>query len=193
MRHRFGSSVVLLNEHNPYLITDKGHKMNTLLSMFKGGSVKRYHTVEMIKEQTVAAHSWGVAVILCHIVKNPSAQLLKAALYHDVAEHIIGDMPATTKWRFKELAQAMSEAEQLTELELGIDIRLDEMDKAYLKFADMAELIITCVREYRLGNKDAADIVRRGLTYLEDRSWGKEPREYLEMLKTYVKENINER
>lgn len=166
--------------------------MKNLLSIFKGGYVKRYHTVDMIKEQSVASHSWGVAVILCQMIKNPSPQLLKAALYHDVAEHVIGDMPATTKWRFEELSKAMSKAEQEIEHELGLDVKLDDTEKAYLKFADMAELIITCVREYNLGNRDAAEIVRRGLTYLEDRSWGMECRQYLNMLKIFVKENVNE-
>lgn len=164
--------------------------MDKLISIRKGGDVKRFHTVTMIRENTVAAHSWGVATLIFDVFPNASVELIKAALYHDVAEHVTGDVSAPTKWRYPKLAEALTLVEHETEADLGIDVWLDQEDKLILKFCDMADLVMTCVQEYRLGNKDALDIVRRGLTYLEDRSWTSHCRNYLPKIKRYVEEQV---
>lgn len=134
---------------------------------FKAGIVKRYHTVDMITEQTVAAHSWGVALIICEVVKKPSTELLKAALYHDIAEAVTGDIPATSKWRFGDIDTAVKRAEQQVEKNLGLKFKLTVKDKRILKFADMMELIIHAWREYRLGNSRATGLIDAGVLFLD--------------------------
>lgn len=163
--------------------------MDKLISIRKGGDVKRFHTVTMVRENLVSSHSWGVATLICDITENPSANLLKAALYHDVAEHVTGDISAPTKWRFTELASMVSKVEQEIDKELGIQINLDDEELKILKFADMADLVLTCAQEYRLGNREALEIVRRGVTFLEDRAWTTQCRNYLPKIKRYVEEN----
>ncbi len=165
--------------------------MEKLIQIFKGGAVKRYHTVTMIKEQTVAAHSWGVACVLIDILGEPSAKLLKAALYHDVAESMTGDVPATTKWKYTELAEALQKAEEDVERSLGIYVTgLTSSELSTLKFADMVDLILHCVKEYRLGNRDALEIITRGMNYLDDRVWSEECSAYFDHLQIYVKDQI---
>ena len=44
--------------------------MNDLFNMIRGGAIKRYHTLEIIGEQSVASHSWGVAMILQYLNPN---------------------------------------------------------------------------------------------------------------------------
>lgn len=162
--------------------------MNKLTQIMKGGAVKRYHTVTMIQEQTVAAHSWGVACVLLDVLTYPSAELLKAALYHDVAESMVGDCPATTKWRYPDLARELNKAEDEVESLLGVSCLLSDTEKQCLKFADMADLVLHCLKDYRLGNRDSLEIVNRGLAYLEDRIWPVECMQYLPEFKNYVKE-----
>lgn len=150
--------------------------------VFKAGIVKRYHTVDTLTEQTVAAHSWGVAVIICEVIKKPSAELLKAALYHDIAEGVTGDVPATTKWRFSDIDTAVKRAEERIEKNLGLKFKLTAKEKRVLKFADMMELLIHNWREYKLGNTNAINVIDRGILFLDGflKPVDKECQEYLD-------------
>lgn len=162
--------------------------MDKIISIRKGGDVKRFHTVTMLQDNLVASHSWGVATLIFDVFPSASVELVKAALYHDVAEHVTGDISAPTKWRYPKLSEALVVVEQETEKELGIEVCLSDEEASILKFCDMADLILVCVKEYRLGNTDALEIVRRGLTYLEDRTWTPHCRNYLPKIKRFVEE-----
>ena len=65
---------------------DQSKKVKNLIDILSGGEVKRYHTMKTIGEQTVANHSWGVAVILNWLKPDISKVALLKALSHDVAE-----------------------------------------------------------------------------------------------------------
>jgi len=164
--------------------------MNRILQLRKGGDVKRFHTVTMLRENLVSAHSWGVAVLICDILPNPSVNLLKAALYHDVAEHVTGDISAPTKWQFPKLAEALLEVESEVEKRLGLNADLTEEERLILKFADMSDLILFCTQEFRLGNREAVEIINRGLAYLEDRIWPSVCVNYFCDLKSFIKEQL---
>src|SRR5690349_19381109 len=99
------------------LLQNAGQLMSVLRD---GGQVRRWH-VERMPEQSVAEHSHGVAVILCFICE-PSALLLKAALFHDLAEKQVGDMPAPIKWDFPHIAQFLDEQSDRVERHLGIHV-----------------------------------------------------------------------
>ena len=133
-----------------------------------GGAVKRFHMIPTNNEQTVAAHSWGVACIVLDLWPDASVHLLRAALHHDVPECVTGDIPATAKWRFPELSVALSRAETEIELEIGLDMRLGDKDAYRLKVADMLELLWYCVEEERLGNKNFKEVFIRGAHYLQE-------------------------
>jgi 5'-deoxynucleotidase YfbR-like HD superfamily hydrolase len=136
-------------------------------ALHMSGSTRRYHTVCGL-EQDVAAHSWGVAIILTRLHPNPSMNLIKAALYHDCAEKYTGDLPATIKWANPQLKKEMLIVEETWERELGIEIKLNEEDARWLKVADMLELILFCERAGMMGNQYALEIKERGLQYLRD-------------------------
>lgn len=164
--------------------------MDNLIAIRKGGSVKRFHTVTMLKENLNSSHSWGVATLIQDICPSCSKEVLLAALYHDVAEHITGDVSAPTKWKYPELSKILSEVEGEVDNNLGISVTLSSEEKRLLKFADMADLVLTCVSEYRLGNSEVGEIVNRGVTYLEDQTWTPECVSYLPKIKRYVKEFV---
>ena len=52
---------------------------------YRAGYTRRWHTTSYL-DQSVAEHSWGVALIIMQNHPNPSANLLKAALLHDLHE-----------------------------------------------------------------------------------------------------------
>ena len=69
--------------------------------------INRYHTVPLGGlRQTVGAHSYAVVVLLDQLWDNCSKSLLLSALYHDVPEIVLGDIPATAKWEYPELKKA---------------------------------------------------------------------------------------
>lgn len=137
-----------------------------------GGNVRRYHTRHTIGHQTVAEHSWGVAAIICEIVPNPSAELLKAAIYHDVAEFETGDIPAQAKRALRSVdpnaLAAFETMENNVEKELGIAPDLTEDESIALKTADLLELLHYCLDQRRLGNVTLHDVWCRGCTYLNE-------------------------
>lgn len=135
-------------------------------SIREAGSVKRYHTVQTHGDQTVAEHSFHVCMILTQIVENPSAELLKAALYHDLPEVDTGDMPATTKWRYPKLAEELEIAELDFITRHGLSVKLHDREWLALKYADMCELVQFCVDQLNLGNRNMLVIANRGLDFL---------------------------
>lgn len=63
--------------------------------------VKRWHTISVGREQTVAGHSYCVAVLVIEIAHRAgivvTADFLAAALFHDAAEDVFGDTPSPAK------------------------------------------------------------------------------------------------
>lgn len=131
-----------------------------------GGNVRRYHTRSVIGEQTVAAHSWGVAMLLLELCENPSAELLRAALVHDLAEYDTGDVPSTAKWQSPELKAALSRLEGRIEVELEIAVELSQEERFALKLADMLELCWHAYEQRKLGNRYAEEWWENGSNWI---------------------------
>lgn len=68
--------------------------IDNLTNLLKSGEVLRYHTTPRVPLQTVAQHSWGVALIYRYLTGNEN---LYDALLHDSAELFVGDIPAPVK------------------------------------------------------------------------------------------------
>ena len=134
----------------------------------KGGAVKRWHTISNAKEQTVAAHSWGVAVIIMELWPDSRADLIYASLLHDVPEQLIGDVPAPTKWAHPRLAKELSLAEETFWDIVKVKFpALTSEEVLKLKIADMMELLWYCIEEERLGNKNFKEVFVRGVEYIK--------------------------
>lgn len=133
----------------------------------KGGGVKRFHTHPLLGENTVAAHSWGVATILLHICE-PSMNLIKAALYHDIFEYLTGDVPFTAKRDTPELAAALEVAERKAGIVMEVDIlwNLLPEEEVLLKTADMLDLCFFCIDQVKLGNSAMNSIFNNGYQFL---------------------------
>lgn len=161
-----------------------------------GGETRRYHGFRMLMEDTVGHHSFNVAHIIMFVQPDARAELLRAALKHDVAEHIVGDMPAPTKRaappyvRYSETGprEKISEIsfrewfgsyEASTAADHGfqLDEELTDAEKWLLKFADSLDGMRFCLNEAVLGNRHPR-LIRCYHTfegYVATLLWGDEP------------------
>lgn len=120
----------------------------------EAAAVKRCHVVRTIGEHTIAEHSYHVAMLcwkLCDM--EPSANLLKAALFHDLAEVVTGDIPATMKWSSPEMRDLIDGEEYKFNRINKLEISLSQQEELVLKWADGLELAWFCVDQLMLGNR----------------------------------------
>jgi len=133
------------------------------------GMVQRYHSVPTVTTDTVGEHTFGVAW-LCVILWGglPRAELLLAAVMHDVPELTLGDMPAPAK-------RILGIREQLKKMEndiltgtLGIPVsKLTENEQRVLSLADVSDGMLHCCYERALGNRVIEEVYERFLSYTE--------------------------
>ena len=118
--------------------------------------VERFHIKRTIVNQTIGEHSFGVAWFCWFLTDGkPSANLLMAALVHDLGEHVVGDMPAPTKRSLG--AKFREELEQMENFAVAgtmgkVHDQLTVDEKRLLKLADAMEGMLFCIRERRMGN-----------------------------------------
>ena len=130
--------------------------------------INRYHTVPLGGlRQTVGAHSYAVVVLLDQLWDNCSKNLLLSALYHDVPEIILGDIPATAKWDYPEIKEAFKQAEDKVAKDLGLYFVLTREESDRLKMADMLELVMYC-HKLNDSNPRMKLIMQTGVNYLMD-------------------------
>ena len=109
---------------------------------YKAGYVRRWHTTNYL-QQSVAEHSWGVALIIMQNHPNPSANLLKAALLHDLHEVRFGDMPAPVKRKHPSLAIIEGEVQKEFFADCSIEYpALTEEEQWWLDLADKIESLL---------------------------------------------------
>lgn len=127
----------------------------------EAASVKRCHVVRTIGEQTIAEHSYFVAMLcwrLCDL--EPSADLLKAALFHDLAEVVTGDIPATMKWASPEMRDLVKGEEYKFDRVNKLEVCLTPKEELVLKWADGLELAWYCVDQLMLGNRNVEQMYK---------------------------------
>lgn len=118
----------------------------------EGAEVERAHTVPHVGEYSVGKHSHAVAMLLIELKPNVSANLLKAAILHDLHEVHTGDVPSFAKtpdFRHKEAVISTA---------IGADIDLTDEERDWLHSADVLELLFWCRDQLALGNSQVLRI-----------------------------------
>jgi 5'-deoxynucleotidase YfbR-like HD superfamily hydrolase len=135
-------------------------------AVLDGGDVQRFHTYRMLRENTVAQHSFYVSW-WCALIWDlkPSANLLLHALRHDLGEYRTGDMPSFAKasapLAYAELSQIEHSALATARLLLP---PLSADEELTLKVADKLDGAVFGAVDYRLGNTGGAKVAHRGCT-----------------------------
>ena len=129
--------------------------------LHQAGSVRRWHTCLTLKDQDLAAHSWGVALVIMAIrPEMDSPNLLKAALVHDLHEFVAGDIPYPFKKNNPQVKKAYDKQEADFNVVNEIQFDLDPYDTRCLKWADMFELYLFAERELSMGNQNMVETMR---------------------------------
>ncbi|MEO6094411.1 MAG: YfbR-like 5'-deoxynucleotidase [Fibrobacteria bacterium] len=153
-------------------------------------SIKRFGTLPMIEIESVASHSYNVAIMALMIadyddeLKVNREALLRKALFHDFEETILSDIPHPIKHRFKggKLGQLLKEiVPELIENEIFKELP-DKLKRQYVRAAlsakedvegqivaaaDAMDIIMTSLRELKLGNQYFDRIFEVGLGMLK--------------------------
>lgn len=123
--------------------------------IFNGGKTKRFHTSDTQTVQTVAEHSFGVAMMVMLIHPKAHKDLICAALVHDLAEHRVGDMAAPFKRANPDIKHQLQLMEDhlLRQQSLNFEDLLRPGEQVIVKAADYLDGMLYCVRERRLGGQ----------------------------------------
>ena len=122
--------------------------------------VKRFHTWNMIREQTVGQHTCRMLQIYCEIFGVPRGEVLYYGLHHDSGELFAGDNPASAKWEVPTLKQGSDDAEKVGMSKLGIEMpTLTKLEFSRIKIVDALELWEFASGDLHMGNKFARPIV----------------------------------
>lgn len=144
--------------------------MNDFVTMTrKAGSVERYHTERTLMRQSVAEHSYHVANIALELAGNTaSLNLVRAALYHDIAEQYTGDIPAPVKVDWPDLHNALRIIERAFHEGAEVECNLTPAEQLILKWADALELLYYCIEERLMGNTSLDPVFYRGNQYFDN-------------------------
>jgi len=155
---------VRISEDPEYTVRDP---LQRLLRLRAGAGVKRYHTFPTLGEQLVGQHSHAVALFVLSLHPSPSLNLIKACLFHDLAEFDTGDCPAQVKWAFPNMSAMLELAEISIDSKLGIAVELTDEETKWLKLADTLEYCLYSLEQRRLGNMNMDIVFARGMSRLQ--------------------------
>ena len=138
-------------------------------SLRESGNVLRYHTQQTIKQNSIAAHSWGVAALILILNPRASKELIAAALFHDAGELISGDTPYTSKLLDSQLSKSLKTIETnfLNEQNINFEGSLTLDEHLWLKACDMLDLVFFCLDEIEMGNDKIYPVLQNGISALQ--------------------------
>tara|TARA_R110001606_G_scaffold79701_2_gene183994 strand:- start:7591 stop:8139 length:549 start_codon:yes stop_codon:yes gene_type:complete len=138
------------------------------------GRIRRLHIKPMNgDEQNIAAHSWGVAMILLDLFPSVSRNCLVFALRHDVPEIVTGDIPANVKWEHPPLQNTLEWIEKGFLEKMGWPTEHEgtvhwDKEKTYIRIADRVELLFYCLEQIYMGNLLLMDVFENVREKLND-------------------------
>ena len=123
----------------------------------EAGEILRCHTMGggIDSGYNIGNHCYNCLSLLFVLNDNPSLNLIKAVLWHDTGERWLGDLPATAKWSYPEVAEKYEEAEKTVMRNLGVcyeDI-LSSEEMKWLKAVDILELWLWTQNQMASGNR----------------------------------------
>lgn len=163
---------------------NKDDLFEQLLFVRNGGETRRFHGWPVLRQQTVAEHSFQVAMILQVLYgqEEPgiSGMLLIAALTDDLAEWVTGDPPSPfTKAMevkmpgFRAIRKGI-ENTVLSKAAMDFAQFLSKEEQRKIKFADYIDGAMYCIRERAMGNQLISPAFTTFMSYLPELTDGRD-------------------
>jgi 5'-deoxynucleotidase YfbR-like HD superfamily hydrolase len=134
-----------------------------------GGRVQRCHTVPHHGSYSVAEHTYGAVQMVLTFHPNPSIDLVRAVMDHDVPEYWVGDIPSTAKMMSPMLARELQVVEDTVFDHYELGAGLTQEERRWLKAVDLLELWVWSHEQDALGNSYARLITREINAYIQSR------------------------
>lgn len=123
-----------------------------------GGYTRRWHADDIVGEERVDSHTWGMLALIHLLHPNPSVALLGAVTFHDSpGEPFSGDIPHYAKVAFPELGDADHSISDRVCKALGLNYELTDEDLWWLSFTDAAQAYLFLKRQVAQGNSLMAE------------------------------------
>jgi len=128
-----------------------------IIKVLESSGVMRFHSVPGVTMQSIAEHSWGVALLCQKFMPYCSKDLILTALTHDCAELMTGDVPAPAKWKSHNLKSELDGMEMEVDSKWGIVFDLaDYREHVLLKICDALEGMNYCLSRREHGEVGAS-------------------------------------
>jgi HD domain-containing protein len=134
-----------------------------LMFCYNAGQVRRWHArTHVIRQETIASHTWSVVMLILLLHPNPSKELIYAAMVHDVPEFVTGDIPRWFK-DYEGVRNLISAAEEgiLSKYALWHEQDLVPEDLDWLKAADLFDAWMFLRQNLLAGNQLVTDSYHR--------------------------------
>lgn len=140
--------------------------------LYSGVNTKRYHVVPTVHTETIGHHSHMVASLLVLLYPDCKRNVIIAALFHDLAECVTGDIPSPSKRAMgAEFIDKLNTFEESVFLENEIILpELSKEEKHQLKVCDILAGMMRCHYEGYLGNKHIAESFKNFASYFREQN-----------------------
>lgn len=121
-----------------------------ILASREGGHVARCHTIPHAMTYDVAQHTFNMLSMLDVLHPNPSINLIKAILRHDITERWVGDMPKNVDRLSPSAWESLKKAEAECAKKAGVSMpSLDEEETKWLNALDAIEFWLWAEEEWQ--------------------------------------------
>ena len=168
-----------------------------LRNSLNAGRVRRFHTAVEIPPQSVAEHSFGVALIVEYLHSKSvkpsgsdfSGRLMRHALKHDLSEYFTADIPSPVRKKFDD-DEFNDMADEFAETKLGyIPPEKGSLVYDYVRMADKLEALRYFCQLWGEGNRVAQHYARLQLRSINEMGVGSPAQELAE---SFVAEAMEE-
>lgn len=126
---------------------------NRIALCFAGGHLRRWHANDIIGEERVDSHTWGMVSLILILHPKPSVELIAAVQFHDAGEMFSGDIPSPAKSAIPALGAADKEIAARWTAVTGLGAgELSPEDQWWLGFVDAAQAWLFSRRQVATGN-----------------------------------------
>lgn len=117
---------------------------DNLLEFYTSADTRRYHNKRGVPIQTVKEHSFGMLLLLLKLHPNPSANLMRAIVEHDLPETsgYFCDIPHDLKEEYPIFREIEAKVEAKFRSDFGLpENKLTDVEKIWLKYLDGLDVI----------------------------------------------------